>query len=333
MKKTLIAVLVCAVFGGCASVDQPLNTSGTRTVQSNLPVRITATGATVEIALQNAFRRAVESEVGFALRSEQEQRNNQLQRNEIQHYTSGYVDRYNVIRTTNSGRDVTVEVDVWISSQRVHHRILHTGDKPHSVDGNRAVTQVQTIRDGSANRNDALFAVIRDWDNRAFEAHVRGPHKWHYNNQTKNGEFWLPITIKWNQNYAAAMKDAFKQAWVYNRDSAHYVGFAGKWTLDVGYSGVNEDIYYPLRDKLDKTVSVTLDFMRDGRILYSHCFAPDRWPVHTYLYKIGPLPIAPSFSLYFGQELEPTLRLLMPAGSRSEAAFKNSTSYAVRVGC
>ena len=82
----LLLLTVCFILTGCAS-----------TSKSDNYLRTSGVGNTYEEAKNNAFREAIEYQVGVVIASERESYNDKLIKNEILAYSSAFVDEYKII--------------------------------------------------------------------------------------------------------------------------------------------------------------------------------------------------------------------------------------------
>jgi hypothetical protein len=102
----LLLLAVCFILTACAS-----------TSKSDNYIRSTGVGNTYEEAKTNAFKEAIEYHLGVVISSERESLKENLTKNDILAYSSGFVDEYKIISQQNIGNKVQLIVDP-------HHALL-----------------------------------------------------------------------------------------------------------------------------------------------------------------------------------------------------------------
>ena len=171
-------------------------------------IEVAETGATVEQARQNGFRLAVEKSIGSIVASESEGRNGRLARDEIISYSSGYVDRFEVIRTQQQGNEVQVYMKVWVRRSDLAGRLLNTGKKDADVDGLVASTSIDTITHERRSGDQLLQTVLNDYPRRAFNIKI-GKTQVGYTNQ-RQAQLEIPITVSFTEEYLKSLWNALK---------------------------------------------------------------------------------------------------------------------------
>lgn len=171
------------------------------------PIRSQGTGATLEEARNNAFKSAIEIKVGSAIVSEQEMTNKKL-RDDILNYSAGYVDKFEIVNQSYTDKGFSITVDVWVSSSRIQNRILGVSKSPSKMNGERIATQYETYM-GSKRVGDQLMdQILRDYPQKAYTVKV-GEHRLRVDIY-RNAVIEVPIEMRWNYNYVAAMNEALK---------------------------------------------------------------------------------------------------------------------------
>lgn len=171
---------------------------------ADLPVRSQGTGVTLEEAKNNAFKSAVEIKVGSAIVSEQEMSGNKL-RDDIVNYSAGYVDKFEIVKQFQTDKGYNVTVDVWVSSSKIQNRILGVSKSPTKINGERYSTQYATYMKGKRDGDRVMDQLLRDYPNRAYVINV-GEHRLRVD-VFRNGIIEVPIEMRWNYNYVAAMNE------------------------------------------------------------------------------------------------------------------------------
>jgi len=188
MKQLLIMILVLGMSPVFA--DDPIRTQGR--------------GPTFEEAKNEAFRSAIEIKVGSAIVSEQENFNDKV-RDEIVNYSAGYVDKFEIVKQSQSGNGYYVIVDVWVSSSRIQNRILGISKNPKQFDGERIATQYQTYKYNKGNGDKLLNMILNDYPKRAYKVAL-GNHQLKVD-VYRNAVIEIPIEIRWNPNYMISLNE------------------------------------------------------------------------------------------------------------------------------
>lgn len=169
------------------------------------PIRSQGRGLTLEDAKNNAFASAIEIKVGSAVVSEQESVNDKV-RDDILNYSAGYVDRYEIVKKSQTDKGFYVIVDVWVSPSKIQNRILGASVKPAKLEGDRVATQYQTYLQQKQKGDKLMQMVMNAFPSKAFVATV-GPHRLKVD-INRNAVLEIPIEMRWNYNYIAALNEA-----------------------------------------------------------------------------------------------------------------------------
>lgn len=120
----------------------------------NAEVVATGTGVTQEKALSSAFRNAIQQVVGVILDSETLVKNQQVIRDEILLYSSGYIERYNKIRERkNSDGLYEITIKAEVQNRQLRAKLNAVRAAKGKVDGNSifasVITQLDTAEKGA----------------------------------------------------------------------------------------------------------------------------------------------------------------------------------------
>jgi len=195
MKILLLAV--CFILTACAS-----------TSKSDSYLRTTGVGNTYEEAKNNAFKEAIEYQVGVVIASERESYNDKLVKNEILAYSSAFVDEYKIISQQNIGNKIQVVVDVKLSLLRISDRILSKGKDSKNLDGAKHDNQYKSFLENKQNGDMILANVLNDYPRRAYD--IKQSDYVVKIDPYRNLTLTIPYTLSWNPNYIASLNDAIK---------------------------------------------------------------------------------------------------------------------------
>ena len=193
----LLLLVVCFVLTACAS-----------TSKSDNYIRTTGIGNTYEEAKHNAFKEAIEYQVGVVIASERESYNNKLIKDEILAYSSAFVDEYKIISQQNIGNKVQVVVDVKLSLLRLSDRILSKGKDSKNLDGAKHDNQYKSFLENKQNGDRILASVLNDYPKRAYD--IQQSDYVVKLDAYRNLTLTIPYEFNWNPNYVASFHDAIR---------------------------------------------------------------------------------------------------------------------------
>lgn len=240
----LLLLAVCLVLTACAS-----------TSKSDNYIRTTGIGNTYEEAKHNAFKEAIEYQVGVVIASERESYNENLIKNDILAYSSAFVDDYKIISQQTMGNKVQVVVDVKLSLLKLSDRILSKGKDSKNFDGAKHDTQYKSFIENKQNGDRIFASILNDYPKRAYTI------KQHpYNikiDSYRNLKLSIPYEMRWDSNYVAALHDAIK---VVSDGKFSYLeknGMGKKYPAALSIS--NDSYYFNDSVILEKTVNAVLN--------------------------------------------------------------------------
>lgn len=169
------------------------------------PIRVQGIGDTLQQAKENAFKTAVELQVGSVLVTELESSEGKLHRNDIINYSAGYVDNYKIIETSTHNNKILVIVDVYVSSSKIANRILGVGAHNKIFDSNLQDTRYQTYMQSKNNADRLLKSLLDDYPKKAFVV-TQYQHRFAVNTQ-RNPFIEIEFKFNWNYNYLVALNE------------------------------------------------------------------------------------------------------------------------------
>jgi len=162
-------------------------------------IEVAGEGRTPTEARDNGFRIAVEQAIGSLIASETQAHNGRLARDEIINYSSGYVTRYEILKTdaTNSGSRVIMKV--WVRRSALSNRLLNESKIAGKVDGATAAVSFQTTIQEQQTGDRLLSTVLNDYPRRAFDITI-GKTQVSFTGQ-RTAQLQIPITVNLSQHY------------------------------------------------------------------------------------------------------------------------------------
>ena len=190
--------------------------------QDYTQVDVVSEGSSVEQARLEGFRTAVNQAVGSVVATQTQTQNQRLTRDEIINYSSGFVDRFEILEQQDQGNRVRLKMRVWIAESRLAHRLLGQSYDSQQVPGGRIGAQVETLLDERRQGDRLVEAVMQDYPHRAFNVQV-GKSRVKFD-EYRRASIITDVTIRWEPKFVLAVNDTLKrtndpakQAWVYQQ--------------------------------------------------------------------------------------------------------------------
>ena len=234
MRRTLAVILSLALAGPVSAQTPPMSTvSAVLSVvrialnlgsgrQDYVQVDVVSQGATAEQARLEGFRTAVNQAVGSVVATQTQTQNQRLTRDEIINYSSGFVDRFEILEQQNYGNQVQLKMRVWVAESRLAHRLLGQSYDSQQVPGGRIGAQVESMLEERQQGDRLIEAVMQDYPHRAFDVKV-GKSRVKFD-EYRRASIITDVTIRWDQRFTEAVRttlrqtrDPAKHAWVYQQ--------------------------------------------------------------------------------------------------------------------
>lgn len=195
-----------------------------------LYIEVTAAGKDFEAARESAFRMAVERSVGVIVSSESTAHNQQLTRDEIITYASGFVSDYKLVDQTQIGNQIWVKMQVWVSHSHLRDRLLSQSRQSGHVEGGRISAQIQSFQLSRQNGDRILNSVLNDYPQRAFD--ITLGHTQVLVNSARQMILQVPVSVAWSPHYIRSLKSAI-QAINQRPDCARWAVFCSNLTQGI----------------------------------------------------------------------------------------------------
>lgn len=267
----MLLIVACLFIQGCASTNQTNS------------VIVTGVGSSFEAAKENAFRHAVEQQIGVLIHSERETRGNNLVKDDILAYSAGYVDDFKILQTTMRNNQVQMRVEVWVSNSRIQNRILSKGISDSDVQGNRLQAQYNTFLREKETGDKLLLKLLAQYPQNAY---VIETGEIEYRHDTNRDSLMvIPYKISWNKEFLQSMNETLavlSDQPMFGRQSPKTITVKGKKKSDliIGYTNkyhFNDTIRF---DYLQRTIDnnslrIRVTLKQNDRNLYSECWIPN----------------------------------------------------------
>ena len=172
-------------------------------------LQVQASGADQQQARDQAFRLAVEQAVGSLLVSETEVRNNDVMRNEILNYSSGYVHDFKIVSEKRAANGIELVIDVWVKHSTIADRVLHIGRDSAKLESDRIAEQIRSIQHERAMADRLLATVLNDFPKRSFDIRLEPSRVLMTPNRQTHLE--IPMVIGWNEKYVSSLREVIAQ--------------------------------------------------------------------------------------------------------------------------
>jgi len=193
-------------FGVVMTVGKWLLTNNTKQVYY---IEVRGQGSTAEEARMNGFRLAVEQALGSVIASETEQNNSRIRRDEVISYAAGFVERFEIVNTMNSGSGYEIAMRVWIQRTNLAERLLVKSKADGQVDGARAAIAVDTAQYSRSQGDRLLTTVLRDFPERSFDVKLE-PTRVEIDS-SRNTQLIVPYLIVWNKKYIKSLMESWSK--------------------------------------------------------------------------------------------------------------------------
>ena len=190
--------------------------------QDYTQVDVVSEGNSVEQARLEGFRTAVNQAVGSVVATQTQTQNQRLVRDEIINYSSGFVDRFEILEQQDRGNRVQLKMRVWVAESKLAHRLLGQSYDSQQVPGGRIGAQVETLLEERQQGDRLIEAVMKDYPHRAFDVRV-GKSSVKFD-EHRQASIVTDVTIRWDRRFTDAVRDTLRQtndpikrAWVYQQ--------------------------------------------------------------------------------------------------------------------
>ena len=234
MHRALALALVLTLCGPAQAQTSPMSTASVvlsvirialnlgSGKQDYTQVDVVSEGVTAEQARLEGFRTAVNQAVGSVVATQTQTQNQRLTRDEIINYSSGFVDRFEILEQQSIGNGVRLKMRVWVAESRLAQRLLGQSYDSQQVPGDRIGTQIETLLDERQQGDRLIQAVMKDYPHRAFAVKVgRSTVKF---DDYRRAIIVTDVTIRWDSRWVDAVydilnrtRDPAKHAWVYQQ--------------------------------------------------------------------------------------------------------------------
>ena len=166
---------------------------------------VTGEGFTLEEAKQQAFKKAVEKEVGVIVDSERIVVNQDLISNQILTYSGGYVTSYTLIEHYPIGELQYVKLDVTVASSKLKDFILL---QPHEIldfDGSQFKEIISSYKQQAIDADALVDNFLKYYPHEAFL--ITADEYVVMTDPYRNSYIEIPYTIQWDYEFLYALEE------------------------------------------------------------------------------------------------------------------------------
>ena len=158
-----------------------------------------------ELAKQQAFKQAIDYEVGVIVDTERFAVDSELVHNQILTYSAGYILDYKVISHSESNNTHTVKMDVTVASSKLKDYLLSRNEYRGEFSGDILKTQIEFYKNGLIDKDRLLNNTLKYFPTEAFNIEIEG----YSVSVDPNRKFYLEVqyVISWDQKFLMAFKE------------------------------------------------------------------------------------------------------------------------------
>ena len=174
-----------------------------------LAITVEGEGSSLQQALNNAFKVAIDNEVGVILDTERHSKNGEIVHNQILSYSAGYITSYTILHHIHiRDRNIhQVNVDVTVASSKLKNFLLSANHNPLAFNVDNIKAQIRLYKEGYVDGQKLLENTLKYFPREAFNVQT---HDFNvvadYHNPSKH-YLHVPYTITWDQKYLVALQE------------------------------------------------------------------------------------------------------------------------------
>jgi hypothetical protein len=171
-------------------------------------IQVEASAQNIVLAKQEGLRLAVNQAVGTLVLAESKIQNQELIRQDLTLYSSGYVEEFKILSEEKVGDQTRLVMDVWVAESKIANRLFALSKGEGVIDGSQVATQYQSILEERYQGDRVIQLVANDFPQKAFTVNM-GKLSWRM--VGRDAEILVPAELAWNKDYMEAMYAALVQ--------------------------------------------------------------------------------------------------------------------------
>lgn len=177
--------------------------------QDYVQVDVTAESDTFERAKQQGFRTAIEQAIGTVVASQSQSQQQRLVRDEIITYSSGFVDRFEIVSQQTTPTGVKIIMRVWVAESRLAHRLLGRSVDNQAVPGDQLGAQISTLIQERQAGDQLVETVMKDFPERSFVVEAKKTRVKF--DEYRRAILEVPVELRWDPNWINSLDEAVRR--------------------------------------------------------------------------------------------------------------------------
>jgi len=180
-------------------------------------VQVESTAITPAQARAEGFKLAVSQAVGTLVVAESEVKNQQIIRNEIIQYSSGYIQDFKILSEAQVGSMTRVVMDVWVIESKIADRLLNISKADGTIEGEKSIAQYRSNLNQMQSGDRLLEIILNDFPAKAFDIKIGRSV---VTMPARGIQIQIPVSIAWNSPYILSLTEVLER--VRQGKSANY---------------------------------------------------------------------------------------------------------------
>lgn len=181
---------------------------------------VTGEASSFELAQQQAFKKAIDHEVGIIIDTERFAVDKELVHNQILSYSAGYITDYTIISQSETNGVWKVEMDVTVASSILKNFILSQAESIGQFDGTNIKMQIDMYRKQQADGDKLVKNTLKYFPTEAM--HIEASEYKIVLDANRNIYLEIPYTLSWNQSYLDALYELLSLFAVEEKTSIYF---------------------------------------------------------------------------------------------------------------
>ena len=178
-------------------------------ISSKNSIVVKAKGGSLNEALNNAFKVAIDNEVGLILDTERHAKNGEIFHSQILSYSAGYIKHYEILKHEHNREkdEHQIRINVIVASSKLKNYLLVADNDSKFFNVDEIKTRIKSLKKSKLDREILVRNFFKNFPEGAFDIQVKKfSHK--IDSQFKSS-LNIPIDIAWNQEYIEALFELY----------------------------------------------------------------------------------------------------------------------------
>lgn len=177
--------------------------------QDYIQVDVQSSSSTFDGAKQQGFRTAIEQSIGTVVASQSQSQQQRLVRDEIITYSSGFVDRFEIIDQQVDSSGIRLKMRVWVAESRLAHRLLGRSIDNRAVNGAQLGAQITTLIQERQSGDRLIETVMVDFPERSFLVESK-TSKIKFDDY-RRAILEVLVELRWDENWINSLTEAIRR--------------------------------------------------------------------------------------------------------------------------